>query len=68
MRRGAGFDADQARPEPLEERQDLGAAQLPLDDHGTLGIDAVHLKHVLGEVKTDRGNFAHRAAPIPRGC
>ncbi|MDX1485854.1 MAG: hypothetical protein R3229_15390, partial [Alphaproteobacteria bacterium] len=33
-----------------------------------LGINAVHLKQVLGEIKTDRGNVTHRAAPIPCGC
>lgn len=67
VRRGTGLHADETGAKLLKERQHLRPARLLPDDNFPLGTDAVHLKHVLGKIKTDRGNFALRAAPIPRG-
>ena len=44
MRRGAGFDADQARWQLLEECQYIASLQLTTDDYIAIRIDAVNLK------------------------
>jgi hypothetical protein len=44
MRRGAGLDANQARRQLLEERQDIAALQLTADDHMAISINAVDLE------------------------
>src|ERR1700682_4061706 len=59
MRRGAGFDTDQTRRQLLKERQDIPTLQLPPDNHLTLGINAVDLKHRLGDIQTDCRNHLH---------
>src|SRR5262245_20141356 len=57
VRCGAGFHADQAWRQRLEERLHLAAAERP-PDHDLLGrVNAVNLEHVLGEIQTDRGNL-----------
>ena len=47
VRRGTGFDADQARWQLLEARQDIAALQLTSDDYLALRINAVHLEQDL---------------------
>ena len=44
MRRGAGFDTDQARWQLLEERQYVAPLELTAEDDIALRIDAVNLK------------------------
>ena len=53
----AGFHANEARSERLEEAKYLRASQPPLDDDLAGRVDAVNLKPVLGQVETDRGNL-----------
>jgi hypothetical protein len=43
--RGASLDADQARWQLLEERQDRAPLQLAADDHLASGINSVNLEH-----------------------
>ena len=45
MRRCAGFDANQARWQLLEERQYIATLQLTTHDHFAIRIDAVNLKN-----------------------
>ena len=45
MRRGAGFDSDQARWQLLEECQHITTLELATEDHIALRIDAVNLKN-----------------------
>src|SRR3989304_311715 len=59
MRRGAGFDTNQAWPPLLEERQDVAPLQLTADEHVAFRVDAVHLKHRLGNVETECGDRLH---------
>src|SRR5450631_2294112 len=59
MRRGTGFDADQARRLLPEERQDVTPLQLPADDDLTFRINAVDLENRLGDVETDCRDRLH---------
>ena len=59
VRRGASLDANQARWQLLEERQDGAALQLAADDHLAGGINSVDLKDRLGDVETDRRDRLH---------
>src|SRR6476659_6650389 len=59
MRRSAGLDPDQARRQLLEERQNVAPPQLTADNHLALRINAMDLKHRLGDVETDSGNRLH---------
>jgi len=59
MRRGAGFDADQARWQLLEEHQDMAPLQLAADDYPALRINAVDLEYRLGDVETDCRDRLH---------
>src|SRR4029434_3544369 len=56
MRRSTGLDPDQARRQLLEERQNVAPPQLTADNHLTLRINAMDLKHRLGDVETDSRN------------
>ena len=51
LRRGAGFDTNQARRQRLEEGQDVAPLQLTAEDYLATGINAVHLKYRLGNVR-----------------
>jgi hypothetical protein len=57
VRRGTGLHANQAGRQRFEELQHLAAAKLLPDDNLLGRIDAVDLKHVLGDIQTDRGNL-----------
>src|SRR5664280_1579273 len=59
MRRGTGFDADQARRLLPVERQDVTPLQLPADDDLTFRINAVDLENRLGDVETDCRDRLH---------
>jgi hypothetical protein len=48
MCRGAGFHADKARSQGLEELYQLAAAELLSDDDLLGRVDAVNLEYVLG--------------------
>src|SRR6188508_2703503 len=59
MRRGAGLDPNQARRQLLEECQHIAALQLAPDEHFAFRIDAMHLKHRLRNIETDRCDRLH---------
>src|SRR5664280_3059702 len=59
MRRGTGFDANQARRLLPEERQDVTPLQLPADDDLTFRINAVDLENRLGDVETNCRDRLH---------
>jgi len=63
MRRGTGFHADQARRQRLEKRNHLAASKLLSHNNLLLGIDAVDLEYVLGDIQTDRGNLHLDGSP-----
>jgi len=63
MGSGAGFYANEARREFLKEIDHLATPQLPSDDHSPSRVDAVNLKHPLGEIQTDRANL-HVDGPL----
>src|SRR6185312_671810 len=49
---------------PLKERQNMPALQLTADEHLSRRIDAVNLKHRLGDVETDCRDRLHAWLPI----
>ena len=53
MSRGAGFHADKASRQRLEELQHLAAPQLLTNDD----LFSRDLEHVLGDIQIDRGNL-----------
>jgi len=63
VRRGTGLHADQAWRQSLEERRNLAAAKLLSDDDLLGRVNAVNLKHVLGDIQTDRGNLHVDGSP-----
>ena len=62
MSRCAGFHANQARRQCLEELQHLAAPQLLANDDLLGHVDPVNLEHVLGDIQTNRCNL-HGLAP-----
>ena len=54
---GASLHTDQAWRQRLEELQHLAAPQLPPNDDLLGHVDPVNLKHVLGDIQTDRGDL-----------
>jgi hypothetical protein len=63
MRRGTSLHADQARRQSFEKRNHLAAPQLLSHNNLLLGVDPVDLKHVLGDIQTDRGNLHLDGSP-----
>jgi hypothetical protein len=59
VRRSASLDANKAGPQFLEERQDVATLQLAAYDHLASSINAVDLKHRLGNVETDCRDRLH---------
>ena len=57
MRRSTRLHANQARRQRRKKLQHLTAAKLLPDDDLLGRIDAVDLKHVFGDIQTDRGNL-----------
>src|SRR5262247_2878584 len=66
MRSGTGLHANDAGWQPLKERQNMPALQLTADDHLSRRIDAVNLKHRLGDVETDCRDRLHAWLPHNR--
>src|SRR5207244_10911256 len=72
MRRSAGFDADEARRQPLKEWQNVPALELAANDHITCRVNSVDLKNRLCDVETDCRDCLHvwllrivGALPVP---
>lgn len=63
MRAAAGFDTNQACWLFLEKPQHFALAQLAVQDRGTLGIGAMDLKNLFGQIQPDSGNLLHGTAP-----
>src|ERR1700688_1019869 len=63
MSRGAGLHADETRRQRFEERQHLAAPELFPNDDLLAVVDPVNLKHVLGDIQTDRGNLHLDGSP-----
>src|SRR5215204_4855071 len=59
MRRGAGFDANQARRQLLKEGQNVAALELTTEHDIALRIYAVNLKYRLRDIQTDCCNRLH---------
>ena len=59
MRRGAGFDADQAPWQLLEECQHVASLDLTADDDIAIRIDAVNMKDRLRDIETDCRDRLH---------
>jgi hypothetical protein len=62
MGRRAGFHANKASRQRLEELDHLVASQLLANDDLPGWVDRMNLKHVLSDVQTDRRNL-HGTAP-----
>ena len=68
VRRGAGFNTNQARGQLLEECQNVATLELPTEDDIALRIDAMNLKNGLCDIETDcRDGFHDLAPPNCRG-
>jgi hypothetical protein len=65
MRARAGLHRYDTRCEPPEEREQVLPPQPALQHRAAFGVDAVDLKHGLGEIKADGGD-GHGELPI--GC
>jgi len=61
VRRCARLNADQARRQLLEERQDRTSLQLAADDYLASGINSVNLEYRLGDIETDCREHLHRS-------
>src|SRR6266404_2030611 len=59
MRRSAGFDADEARRQPLKEWQNVPALELTANDYITCRVNSVDLKNRLGDIETDCRDRLH---------
>ena len=49
------------------EGHNLAPPQLTPDDRLSRSIDGMDLENALRDIDTDRDNFIHRTAPVPRG-
>lgn len=61
-RAAAGLKGDQTHRLLLEKPQHLGAVELSIDDWRTLGVSAVDLKNLLGQIQPDGGNLRQGTA------
>src|SRR5215472_15413628 len=53
----ASFHADKTRLERPEAGDHAAPPQPPANDNASIGVDAVDLEPVFGEIQTDRGNL-----------
>jgi hypothetical protein len=53
MRRPAGFHANYARGQSLEERKQLHAFDCLIEDHAAVLGNTVNLKNILGQIEAD---------------
>src|SRR5215471_11690320 len=63
VRRGTGLHTDQARRQGLKKCHHLAAPELLPDNDLLVGVDAVDLEHVLGDIQIDRGNLHLDGSP-----
>jgi hypothetical protein len=59
VRRSARLKPDRARGQRTKKLQQLGATQLPPNNHCAPGINPVNLKHVLRNIQPNRANLVH---------
>src|SRR5437660_3217680 len=59
MRRSAGFEADEARRQPLKEWQNVPALELTANDYITCRVNSVDLKNRLGDIETNCRDRLH---------
>src|SRR4029434_4232387 len=59
MRRSTGFDADEARRQPLKEWQNEPALELAANDYITCRVSSVDLKNRFGDIETDCRDRLH---------
>src|SRR4029434_3466948 len=59
MRRGAGFDTNEARRQLLKEWQNVPALELAANDYITCRVNSVDLKNRLCDVETDCRDCLH---------
>src|SRR5439155_16387405 len=59
MRRSTGFDADEARRQPLKEWQNVPALELTANDYITCRVNSVDLKNRLGDIETNCRDRLH---------
>src|SRR4029434_3798715 len=59
MRRGAGFDTNEARRQLLKEWQNVPALELAANDYITCRVNSVDLKNRLGDIETDCRDRLH---------
>src|SRR5262249_2243929 len=64
VRRRARLQANQTGRQSTKERQNLRTPKLLAQNRRSLGIDPVHLKNMLRQVKSDRSNLAHGWLPF----
>src|ERR1700756_3133010 len=64
VRRRARLQANQTGRQSTEERQNLRTPKLLAQNRRSLCIDPVHLKNMLRQVQSDRGNLAHGWLPF----
>lgn len=62
--RRARLDPDHAAWPPGKPCQHLRAPQRAANHHRATAINAMHLKHVLGDIQTDRANLFHGWLPL----
>jgi len=67
VRRSAGFDANQARRQFLEECQHVSTLQLASEHDIAFHINTVNLKYRLRDIETDCRDRLHDLAPPNRG-
>jgi hypothetical protein len=60
---GTGFYADQTGQELGKVFQDLPTSQLTANNNFAVVVNAVYLKDVLRNIKTDRANYTHGWLP-----
>jgi hypothetical protein len=58
-----GLDANQARRQLLEERQNITPLELTANNHVAIRIDAMNLKNRLRDIETNRRGRLHDLAP-----
>jgi hypothetical protein len=63
IRRRAGLDDNEARRQPLKERQHISALQVTTKCHLTIRVNAMNLKDRFRDIKTDSRNRLHDLAP-----
>src|SRR6266404_8890238 len=66
MRSGTRLHADQARRQLRHQLAELRARDYAAHHYRTARIDAVHRKHILCQVDSNRRNYAHGTSPLEK--